>query len=95
MIRQQLACGENHPRSAKTALQRMLVPEGLLQRIEIAILRQALDRKHLAPLRLHREHRAALHRHAVEHHGARSADRSLATDVRAGQSGHLAQVVDQ
>jgi len=47
---------------AEAALQRMVVDERLLQRMQLAaILRrscQALDRAQLAPLRLHREHQA-------------------------------------
>jgi hypothetical protein len=41
------------------------------------------------------KHRARLDRLAVDHHGARAAQRRLAADVCAGQTKHVAQVMDQ
>ena len=56
---------------------------------------QALDREDVGTIGLHREHRAALHRLAVDMHGARPARRCVATDVCAGETEVLTQVLDQ
>ena len=41
------------------------------------------------------EHRARLHRLAVEQHGARAARRGVAADVGAGEAEHVAQVLHE
>ena len=93
MVRQQLARRQNHPRRTKSALQRVLIPERLLQRIQLSVLRQSFDRQDLAPLGLDGEHRTALDGHAVEHDGAGPADGGLAADVRPGEPGDFPQIV--
>ena len=55
IVGEQLPRGENHPRRTKSALQRMFIPERLLQRVELAVLRQPLDRQHVPSFRLDRE----------------------------------------
>ena len=49
----------------------------------------------LAAVGLHGEHGAGFHGLAVERHGAGAADGGLAADVRAGEPGYFAQVMDE
>ena len=69
-------------RRAEAALQRVLLVERLLHRVQLAVRGEALDRRHLAAVGLHGEHRARLHRLAVEQHRARAAGGRVAADVR-------------
>src|SRR5580658_1002653 len=88
--------GHQHPRRAKTALQAVTVPERLLQRMELAALREPLDGRDRVAVGLDREHRARLDRAlAVEHDRADAAARRVAADVRAGQAERFAQEVGQ
>src|SRR6266850_1744663 len=95
VARQQRAAGHHHPRRAVPALQPVLVPERFLDGVELAVLLQALHGADLRAVRLDREHRARLHRLAVEQHGAGAAVRGVAADVRPGQAQVLAQEVDE
>ncbi len=63
----------------------MLVPEGLLDRVQLAVFGHALDRLQVLALGLDGEHRAALHRLAVDQDRAGAALARVAADVRAGQ----------
>ena len=72
----------------------MLV-EGPLQRMELPVAGHGLDGRHLPPVRLDREQRARLHGPPVEEHGAGSAGRGVASDVRPGEAQRLSQVVDE
>src|SRR5438477_392767 len=67
----------------------MLVPEGFLHRVQIAVGGQAFDGEDIAAVGLDGEHRARLHRLAVEGDGACAADGSLAADVGAGEADHF------
>src|SRR5256885_5147688 len=89
------ARGHQHARRAEAALQAMLLGEALLHRMELAALLQPLDRGDLGAVGLHGEHRARLHRVAVEDHGARAAVRGVAADVRARHAEHFANEVDE
>src|SRR5262249_46511226 len=60
---------------------------------QLAVLREAFDRGHLGAVCLHREHRARLHRLAVEQHRARAARRRVAADHRALEAEAVAQEV--
>ncbi len=73
----------------------MLLHEALLQRVQFAVLRQALDREHLGAVGLDRQEGAGLHRLAVDVHGAGAAVGGLAADVAAGLLQLLAKDVDQ
>ena len=83
----------HEPGRAVAALQCVLLVERLLHRVELVAVREALDRRHLAAVCLHREHRARLDRLAVEQHRARAARGRVAADVRPLQSELLAQEV--
>src|SRR5262249_2343483 len=67
----------------------------LLDRIELAVLLEALDRQDVAPVGLDRQDRAGLDRHAVELDRAGAAVRRVAADVRARQAQVLAKKVDE
>src|SRR5207253_3867320 len=56
---------------------------------------QAFDRRDVGALRLHREHRARLHRAAVEMDRAGTALRGVATHVRAGELQSFTDELDQ
>src|SRR5207248_4104622 len=88
---EQRAGGDDHPRRAEAALQAVLVPESLLDGMELAGLGDALDGGDLPALELHGEERAALDGLAVDEHRARSALARVAADVRARQTQHIAQ----
>src|SRR5207245_2525684 len=77
------------------ALQAMVLAERLLHWVHRIARRETFDRRDLAAVGLHREHRARLHRLSVEQDGARAARRRVATHVGAGETARLAQVVDE
>ena len=80
---------------AEAALQGVMLPEGLLQRMEIAVRRQPFDRLDRRAVGLNREQKAGPDRCAVEADGAGSAHAMLAADVRAGQSQGVTEEVRQ
>ena len=93
VVPEQVGGGEDQARGAGPARQRMLGVERLVQRVPLAV-GQALDRGDLGAVRLHGQHRTALHRHAVEQHGARTAVGGVAADRSAGLAQHIPQIVD-
>src|SRR4029077_15622155 len=95
VLREQGGGGHAEARGAVAALKPVLVPEGLLQRMELTIPGHALDRCQLPALGLDREHRAALHRVAVDEDGARSALARVAADVSAGKAYDVPQVMHE
>src|ERR687888_802740 len=92
---EELDAGHDHPRRAEAALERVALPEGLLQRMELAALREALDRRDLAAVGLDREHGAGLHRVPVEMDRAGAAERRVAADLRPGEAEVVAEEVDE
>src|SRR5215471_3599992 len=83
-------------RGAEAALQRMVLLERLLQRVERAVGGcERLDGGHAAPLRLHRKREAAAHRHAIDQHRAASAYAVFATNMSAGGANDMAQEIGQ
>src|ERR1700733_376292 len=87
--------GHDHAGRTKPALQAVLVPKGFLHGIQLVAGRDSFDGQHLRAVRLHCEHGAALDGFSVDVHGASAAQRCLASDMRARQTGHFAQVVNQ
>jgi len=75
----------DHAGGAKAALQAMLVPEGLLERVQGRALGETLDRRDPRSVGLDREHRARLHTVSVNFDGARAAVARIAADVGAGK----------
>jgi hypothetical protein len=75
----------NHAGGAEAALQAMHHAEAFLQRRQRAVgVRHAFDRGDIGAVGLHCEHRAALHRHAVDIDGAGAAMGGLAANMGAG-----------
>src|SRR3989441_4316931 len=85
----------HHSRRAEAALETVLLVEAFLHRVQLAILLETLDRRHGGLVGLHREEGARLHRPPVEQHGARTAVRGVAADVRAGHPEVLAEEVHE
>ncbi len=73
----------------------MLVPECFLDRIELAVARQAFHGHDVRAVGLHGEHGAALDGLAVQLHGARAAERGFAAHVRTRQARNFAQKMDK
>src|SRR5947207_8508345 len=87
--------GDHETGSAEATLQAVLFRERALDRVQLTVLRQALDRDDRGAVRLDREHRACLRRATVDEDGAGSALACVAPDVRAGQGERLSQVLDE
>jgi len=92
---QQLLGRHDHPRGTEAALQTMLIPEGLLQRMQRRALRQPFDGRDLRAIGLDREHGARLHGVPVELDGTRTAVAGIAPDVGSSQPGLFPDVIDQ
>ena len=73
----------------------MLVPERLLHGVQIAVGGEAFDGDEFAAIGLDGEHGAGFDGLAVERDGAGAADGGFAADMRSGESGHFAQVMDE
>ena len=95
VAREEVDGGQDHPGRAEPALEAVLLDERPLDRMELAVGREPLDRRHLGARGLEREHRAALHRPPVEEHRARAALARVAADVRAGQPEAVTERVDE
>lgn len=58
MLLDHTECGHHHPRRAEPALEAMVLVKGPLDRVELAVLLQALNRAHGAAIGLDCEQRA-------------------------------------
>ena len=92
---QQVGRSHDHARRAVAALQPVVLPERLLERMQRALLAHSLDRLDLGAVRLDGEQRARLDRLTVEVDRARAAVGRVAADVRAGEAERFTQEVDQ
>src|SRR5437667_35776 len=92
---QQVERGQQHPRGAEAALQPVMLPERLLERVQPSVAHQSLHGRDVGAVRLHGEHQAGARGLAVDEHGAGAADAVLATDVGAGEAEVLAQEVHE
>src|SRR6266849_6280784 len=63
----------DHAGSAIAALERLRIEEGLLHRMQCAVLGESLDRGHHAPGRAERRHQAGMNGRAVEPYRAGAA----------------------
>ena len=72
-----------------------MVVEGLLERGQLAVGGEPLDRLDAGAVGLDREHHAALHEHAVDDDAAGAAVAGVAADVAAGQLEVVADEVDE
>ena len=85
----------DHAGRAEAALQAVILAEGLLHRMQLLAVGEALDGEHVGAVRLHRQHGAGLDRLAVDMDDAAAALRGVAADMGAGQPQDLAQELDQ
>src|ERR1700760_646187 len=85
----------HHPRRAEPALQAVLLPETLLDRVQLAGRGQALHGGDVTAVDLDRQHRAGLDRPAVDQHRAGTAVGRVTAAVGAGQPGTPADQVGQ
>src|SRR6185369_3472873 len=93
---EEVARRHDHAGRAEAALEAVLRPEPFLEGVERAVRGlHALDRPDVRAIRLDGEHRAALHRLAVDRDGARTALAGVAADVGAGELQVLAQELDE
>src|SRR5215475_5144969 len=87
--------GHEDARDAVAALGHAEPDEGVLERVQDAVLAETLDGRHGTPARLHRQHEAARHRLAVEVHGAGAAVPGTTTFLGSGEAEVLAKGVEQ
>src|SRR6185436_1624703 len=85
----------DHAGRAEPALQPVLLPEPHLDRVQLAVLGQPLDRHDVGAVRLHGKEGAALDGLAVYEDGAGAALARVAADVGPGQADRLTNVVHQ
>jgi hypothetical protein len=81
--------------SAVAALQTVALSQGSLQRMKLAVGRQAFDGPDSAPVYLNSEEQARAHRHVVYVNGAGSAGSHRTADLGPGQAQTLAKEVDE
>src|SRR5215813_6802594 len=87
--------GHEDARDAVAALGHAEPDEGVLERVQDAVLTETLDGRHGAPARLHCQHEAARHRLAVEVHGAGAAVPRATTFFGSGEAEVLAKRIEQ
>src|SRR4030088_469376 len=87
--------GHDEAGRAVPALEAVLIPERLLQWVQLAVLGHALDRGQALALSLDCEHRAALDRLAVDQDGACAALAGVAAHARAREADAVAQVMHE
>ena len=92
---EQVVARHQHPGRAEPALQGVVVRERLLQRVLVARAAEALHRRDLRALALHREQQAGPRRLAVDEDRAHPAHAVLAADVGAGEAEPVAQHVGE
>src|SRR5439155_25626515 len=81
----QKGLARNHEaRSAKTALRRIIVNERLLNRMQLALLHQGLDRGDLLALGFDGQHRTRIYGFVIYQHGAGTTFRTVAYALSAG-----------
>ena len=85
----------DHAGRAEAALQAMMLAEGFLHRMKLAVLGEAFDRGDLGAVERNGERGAGLDRAAVHMHDAGAALAGVAAHMRAGQTQMLAQEFDQ
>src|SRR5262249_2072406 len=86
---------QDHPRRAETALQSVLFPEALLDRMQVAVFREPFDGRDLGAVGLDGKDGTRLHRLTVHQNRASAALARVAADVRARESHGLPAVMDE
>src|SRR3954453_1438478 len=84
-----------HPRRADSTLRTACLSEGLLQRMQIAVLRQLLNGADLGARHLHHRNKAAIHKLIIDQHGAGTTFALTATLLSPGQLKVITQNIEQ
>ena len=92
---QQGISGHDHARSAEPALDSSVVYEGLLDRMELAARREALDGEDLRALALEGQYQAGVHHFPVQQHRAGPALTLAAAVLGASQLQVIAEDIEQ
>src|SRR5215212_630497 len=87
---EQRDAGEHHPGGTEAALEAVLIPERLLDRVKGAVLFEAFDGADLAAVDLDGEDGTGLDRQVIQDDGTGAAATSVAANVGAGQAERLA-----
>jgi len=88
---QQVHYSDNHARGAETTLQTVLLPEGILHGMQIAVGGDAFNRGNAAAISLYCQDGAGFNCDTIHQHGARTALTGITTHVRTRQSDDFAQ----
>src|SRR5713101_3640576 len=92
---EELGRGHDHARRAEAALQPVLLPEGVLDGVQLAVLGHAFDRGDLRAVGLDGQHGTGLHGLSIQMDGAGPALAGVAAHVRAREPGQLADEVHE
>src|SRR5262245_52901141 len=95
MFFEQRRTGHDERWRAEPALLSVVVPERLLDRVELAVLFESFDGPNLLALRLDGQRRAGIDRLAVHDHRAGAASGAVADPLGAGDVQIVAQRVEQ
>src|SRR5205823_3479037 len=95
MLREKRAGAHDDAGRAVAALEPVLGPEGLLDRMQPLSGRDALDGRDLPAVDLNRQHETGANRRAVEEHGAGAAHAVLAPDMRPREIEIFAKEISQ
>src|SRR5712691_3568656 len=91
----QIVGGHDHAGRAEAALQTVLVPERLLQWMQLPVGGKTFDRHHGRPVGLNGEDRAGLDRLPIDEDRTRAALAGVAADVGAGKAEVVAEKVNE
>src|SRR5262245_19815365 len=83
----------DHSGRAVTALEAVFFPEAFLEWMKLPILSHAFDRYDVCAVCLNRKYRARLDREAIGQDRTGATNTGFATNVGAGQAGHIADEV--
>ena len=95
VLLQQVDALHDHPGRAEAALQPVALPERLLDRVQLPVRGQPLDRRDVGAVGLDRQHVAGLDAAAVQVDGARPAVAGVAPDDGAGLPETLTEVLHE
>src|SRR5262249_59700975 len=88
-------CEHQEARRAEAALQSVMVPESLLQRMQLVSIGEPFDGPDACAFRLHRKHQARTYRLVLYQYRASATHAVLAAEMRAREAALLAQRIGQ
>jgi len=90
---QQIHHGDDHTGRAEATLQAVLLPEGILHGMQLAICGDAFNRGNTATIGLHCQDCAGFNCDTIHQHSARTALTGITTHVRTRQTDYFTQKV--